>query len=154
MNRAVDKEGRVIYKNSWRTTSKHDTQVRSFVIKVLLGYLPVMKCEVTWYPLAYPEPKMAKCPHCECEEEMQAHFFKCKQGEPERDEKDWGSRETKMVAEKYLDSRNTFISPTVVVHRVLQLAAFLDQCEKEKGKSNVAATALSPAARKKLISES
>ncbi|KAJ1674165.1 hypothetical protein EV182_003829, partial [Spiromyces aspiralis] len=152
-NGAVDKEGRVIYKNSWRVTSEHDTRVRSFTIKTLLGYLPVMKREVAWYPLAYPEPEMAKCPRCEREEETQAHFFKCKQGDPERGEKDWGGRETKTVAEKYLDSRNAFIGPTEVVHRALQLAAFLDQRKKEKEKSNVAAAALSPAARKKQTSE-
>ncbi|KAJ1675444.1 hypothetical protein EV182_001256 [Spiromyces aspiralis] len=39
------------------------------------------------------------------EEETQAHFFKCKQGDPERGEKDWGGQETKTVAEKYLDSQ-------------------------------------------------
>ncbi|KAJ1674948.1 hypothetical protein EV182_002238, partial [Spiromyces aspiralis] len=58
-NGAVDKEGRVIYKNSWRVTSEHDTRVRSFTIKTLLGYLPVMKHEVAWYPLVYPEPELA-----------------------------------------------------------------------------------------------
>ncbi|KAJ1673817.1 hypothetical protein EV182_004500, partial [Spiromyces aspiralis] len=62
-----------------------------------------MKCEVAWYPLAYPEPKMAKCPHCKHKEETQEHFFKCKQDDPKRGEKDWGSRETKMVAEKCLN---------------------------------------------------
>ncbi|KAJ1678912.1 hypothetical protein EV182_003099, partial [Spiromyces aspiralis] len=46
--------------------------------------------------------------------------------DPKRGGKDWGSRETKMVTEKYLDSRNTFIGLTEVVHRVLQLAAFLN----------------------------
>ncbi|KAJ1676137.1 hypothetical protein EV182_008796, partial [Spiromyces aspiralis] len=60
--------------------------------------------EVAWYPLAYPKPEMAKCLHCECKEETQAHFFKCKQDDPERGEEDWGSQETKTVAEKYLDS--------------------------------------------------
>ncbi|KAJ1674535.1 hypothetical protein EV182_003086 [Spiromyces aspiralis] len=103
-NGAVDKEGQVIYKNSWRVMSEHDMQVRSFTIKALLGYLPVMKHEVAWYPLVYPKPKITKCPRCEHEEEMQAHFFKCKQGDPKRGEKGWGSRETKMVTEKYLDS--------------------------------------------------
>ncbi|KAJ1678257.1 hypothetical protein EV182_004437, partial [Spiromyces aspiralis] len=85
-----------------------------------------MKCEVAWYPLAYPEPEMAKCLHCECEEETQEHFFKCKQDDPERGGKDWGGRETKTVTEKHLDSQNTFVGPMEVVHRVLQLAAFLD----------------------------
>ncbi|KAJ1672583.1 hypothetical protein EV182_006893, partial [Spiromyces aspiralis] len=85
-----------------------------------------MKHEIAWYPLAYTEPEMAKCPHCKHKEETQEHFFKCKQDDPKRGRKDWGSRETKMVTEKYLDSQNTFISPTEVVHRALQLAAFLD----------------------------
>ncbi|KAJ1677489.1 hypothetical protein EV182_006068, partial [Spiromyces aspiralis] len=76
----------------------------SFMIKPLLGYLPVMKWEVTWYLLVYPEPKMAKCPCCKHKEETQEHFFKCKQDDPERGEEDWGSWETKMVTEKYLDS--------------------------------------------------
>ncbi|KAJ1675624.1 Rho-GTPase-activating protein 8 [Spiromyces aspiralis] len=53
------------------------------------------------------------CPRCEREEEAQAHLFKCKQGEPGRDEEDWGGRETKMVAEKYLDIRNAFFGPTL-----------------------------------------
>ncbi|KAJ1670057.1 hypothetical protein EV182_008445, partial [Spiromyces aspiralis] len=92
--------------------SEHDMQVRSFTIKALLGYLPVMKCKVAWYPLAYPKPEMAKCPRCEHEEETQAHFFKCKQDDPERGEKDWGGRETKTVAEKYLDSWNAFVGLT------------------------------------------
>ncbi|KAJ1678997.1 hypothetical protein EV182_002937, partial [Spiromyces aspiralis] len=93
--------------------------VRSFTIKALLGYLPVMKHEVAWYLLAYPEPEMAKCLCCECEEETQEHFFKCKQDNPERGEKDWGGWETKMVTEKYLDSRNAFIGLTEVMHRAL-----------------------------------
>ncbi|KAJ1676503.1 hypothetical protein EV182_008071, partial [Spiromyces aspiralis] len=85
-----------------------------------------MKCEITWYPLAYPKPKMAKCLRCKHEEETQEHFFKCKQDDPERGEDDWGGRETKMVTEKYLDSQNAFIGLTEVVCRALQLAAFLD----------------------------
>ncbi|KAJ1671141.1 hypothetical protein EV182_007799, partial [Spiromyces aspiralis] len=135
-------------------------RVRSFTIKALLGYLPVMKREIAWYPLAYPEPEMAKCPRCEREEETQEHFFKCKQDNPERGGKDWGGQETKTVAEKYLDSRNAFVGPTEVVHRVLQLAAFLDWNEHTKREAATSATttktaaALSPAARKKLISES
>ncbi|KAJ1676629.1 hypothetical protein EV182_007800, partial [Spiromyces aspiralis] len=129
------------------------------MIKALLGYLPVMKHEIIWYLLAYPKPEMAKCPYCEREEETQEHFFKCKQDNPERDEKDWGGQETKIVTEKYLDSRNAFISLTEVVHRALQLAAFLDwnECTKREATSAIAtktAAALSPAARKKLISES
>ncbi|KAJ1673885.1 hypothetical protein EV182_004378, partial [Spiromyces aspiralis] len=56
-------------------------------------------CEVAWYPLAYPKPEMAKCPRCEREEETQAHFFKCKQGDPKRGKKDWGGQETKATAE-------------------------------------------------------
>ncbi|KAJ1674906.1 hypothetical protein EV182_002323 [Spiromyces aspiralis] len=77
---------------------------------------------------------MAKCPHCKCEEETQEHFFKCKQDDPKRGEKDWGGRETKMVTEKYLDSQNAFVGLTEVVHRVLQLAALLDwnKCTKVK----------------------
>ncbi|KAJ1671462.1 hypothetical protein EV182_007620, partial [Spiromyces aspiralis] len=109
-------------------------QVRSFMIKVLLGYLPVMKHEATWYLLAYPEPKMAKCLHCEHKEETQEHFFKCKQDDPERGEEDWGGQKTKMVTEKYLDSQNTFIGLTEVVHRALQLATFLDWSECTKAK--------------------
>ncbi|KAJ1677883.1 hypothetical protein EV182_005239 [Spiromyces aspiralis] len=69
-----------------------------------------MKREIAWYPLAYPEPEMAKCPRCEREEETQEHFFKCKQDDPERGEKDWGGRETKTVAEKYLDMRSSNIN--------------------------------------------
>ncbi|KAJ1678735.1 hypothetical protein EV182_003451, partial [Spiromyces aspiralis] len=115
---------------------------------------------VAWYPLAYPEPEMAKCLHCEREEETQEHFFKCKQDDPERGRKDWGGRETKIVAEKYLDSQNAFISPMEVVHRALQLAAFLDWNEHTKREAATSATTtktvamLSPVARKKLISES
>ncbi|KAJ1672582.1 hypothetical protein EV182_006896, partial [Spiromyces aspiralis] len=85
-----------------------------------------MKHKITWYPLAYPEPEMAKCPCCKCKEETQEHFFKCKQDDPKRGRKDWGGWETKMVTEKYLDSRNAFIGPMEVVHRALQLAAFLN----------------------------
>ncbi|KAJ1678013.1 hypothetical protein EV182_004962 [Spiromyces aspiralis] len=93
------------------------------------------------------------------EEETQAHFFKSKQDDPKRSEKDWGGQETKMVAEKYLDSQNAFIGPTEVVHRALQLAAFLDWNERTEREATSAtatktAAALSPAARKKLISES
>ncbi|KAJ1678074.1 hypothetical protein EV182_004834 [Spiromyces aspiralis] len=119
-----------------------------------------MKHEIAWYPLAYPEPKMAKCPCCKREEETQEHFFKCKQDDPERGEKDWGGRETKMVAEKYLDSWNAFVGLTEVVHRVLQLAALLDWNKHTKREAAAIATAtktaaaLSPVTRKKLISES
>ncbi|KAJ1678565.1 hypothetical protein EV182_003801 [Spiromyces aspiralis] len=74
---------------------------------------------------------MAKCLHCE-HKETHAHFFKCKQGDPERGEKVWGGRETKMVTEKYLDSQNAFIGPTEVVHRTLQLAALIDWSERSK----------------------
>ncbi|KAJ1674382.1 hypothetical protein EV182_003390, partial [Spiromyces aspiralis] len=106
-------------------------------------------------PPPKPYPQYWLC----CEEETQDHFFKCKQDDPERGEKDWGGQETKTVAEKYLDSRNAFISPMEVVHRVLQLAAFLDwnectKCEAASATATKTATALSPAARKKLISES
>ncbi|KAJ1669354.1 hypothetical protein EV182_008797, partial [Spiromyces aspiralis] len=69
---------------------------------------------------------MAKCLCCKHEEETQEHFFKCKQDDPERGKKNWGDRETKTVAEKYLDSQNAFIGLTEVVHRALKLAAFLD----------------------------
>ncbi|KAJ1676443.1 hypothetical protein EV182_008187, partial [Spiromyces aspiralis] len=63
-----------------------------------------------------------------------------------------------MVAEKYLDSRNAFISLTEVMHRALQLAAFLDwsKCTKREAASASATkttAALSLMARKKLISE-
>ncbi|KAJ1676296.1 hypothetical protein EV182_008476, partial [Spiromyces aspiralis] len=102
---------------------------------------------------------MAKCPCCEREEETQEHFFKCKQDDPERGKKDWGGQETKTVAEKYLDSQNAFIGPMEVMHRALQLAAFLDwsECSKHKTAPTTATkitAALSQAARKKLISES
>ncbi|KAJ1673465.1 hypothetical protein EV182_005180, partial [Spiromyces aspiralis] len=69
---------------------------------------------------------MAKCLHCECEEETQTHFFKCKQDNPKRGKKDWSGQETKIVTEKYLDSQNTFIGLMEVVHRALQLAALLN----------------------------
>ncbi|KAJ1677673.1 Structural maintenance of chromosomes protein 3 [Spiromyces aspiralis] len=93
------------------------------------------------------------------EEETQAHFFKCKQGDLERGEKDWGGRETKMVAEKYLDSRNAFIGLMEVVHRALQLAALLDWSEHSKREAapttaTKTTAALSLAARKKLINKS
>ncbi|KAJ1672688.1 hypothetical protein EV182_006692, partial [Spiromyces aspiralis] len=98
---------------------------------------------------------MAKCPCCKREEETQAHFFKCKQDDPERGEKDWGNWETKMVTEKYLDSQNAFIDPTEAMHRVLQLTALINwnECTKREAATKTAA-ALSPVARKKLISES
>ncbi|KAJ1680289.1 hypothetical protein EV182_000275 [Spiromyces aspiralis] len=108
-------------------------------------------------------PMQPDMPHvdtrCEHEEETQEHFFKCKQDDPERGEKDWSSRETKAVAERYLDSRNAFIGPMEVVHRALQLAAFLDWNERTKREAATAtatktAAALSLAARKKLISKS
>ncbi|KAJ1678935.1 hypothetical protein EV182_003054, partial [Spiromyces aspiralis] len=60
---------------------------------------------------------------------------------------------------KYLNSRNAFIGLTEVVHRVLQLAAFLNWNEhtKHEAASSIATKTvamLSLAARKKLISKS
>ncbi|KAJ1896259.1 hypothetical protein LPJ81_004781, partial [Coemansia sp. IMI 209127] len=51
---------------------------RSLGFKLLLGNVPVMKRQVAWYPLAYPEPEMLRCPRehpDEAPEETREHFL-------------------------------------------------------------------------------
>ncbi|KAJ2212409.1 hypothetical protein EV179_004662 [Coemansia sp. RSA 487] len=50
--------GKFHAKNSFRKTTERDTSERSLVYKLLLGNIPVMKREATWYLQAYPEPEM------------------------------------------------------------------------------------------------
>ncbi|KAJ2218596.1 hypothetical protein IWW45_009492, partial [Coemansia sp. RSA 485] len=58
---------------------------RSLGIKILMGNLPIMMCETAWYPDAYPEPEMQRCPQNHQESpreipvELQAHFLLCEE---------------------------------------------------------------------------
>jgi hypothetical protein len=51
-------------KTRWNKTMPKESNIRSFSIKCITGWLPVMKREVNWYPQAYPERYMNTCPLC------------------------------------------------------------------------------------------
>ncbi|KAJ2769597.1 hypothetical protein IWQ56_002488 [Coemansia nantahalensis] len=73
-------------KNSWRLTSRRDSNIRGFVLGAMLGLAPVMERQYAWYPQAYPEAEMRLCPR-ECGEvETQRHLFTCREVEPREPE--------------------------------------------------------------------
>ncbi|KAJ2806523.1 hypothetical protein H4R21_000830 [Coemansia helicoidea] len=73
-------------KNSWRLTSRRDSNIRGFVLGAMLGRAPVMERQYAWYPQAYPEAEMRLCPR-ECGEvETQRHLFTCREVEPREPE--------------------------------------------------------------------
>ncbi|KAJ2235839.1 hypothetical protein IWW45_002279, partial [Coemansia sp. RSA 485] len=80
-------DGRFEEKGSFQRTSERDTSEQSLGLKLLLGNLPVMVWQMAWYPTAYPEDTMRRCPqgHPEPEREIlletQAHFLLCEAGD-------------------------------------------------------------------------
>ncbi|KAJ2861608.1 hypothetical protein GGI22_002417 [Coemansia erecta] len=78
--------GKYESKNSFKKTTERDSTERSLGFKLLLGNVPVMKRQVAWYPLAYPEPEMLRCPRDhpeEAPEETREHFLECTWEGPE-----------------------------------------------------------------------
>ncbi|KAJ2237369.1 hypothetical protein IWW45_000978 [Coemansia sp. RSA 485] len=55
-------DGKFEEKSSFQRTSERDTSERSLGLKLLLGNLPVMVRQTAWYPTAYPEDTMRRCP--------------------------------------------------------------------------------------------
>ena len=51
-------------KTRWNKTTPKESNIRLFSIKCIIGWLPVIKREVNWYPQAYPERYMNTCPLC------------------------------------------------------------------------------------------
>ncbi|KAJ2401104.1 hypothetical protein GGI23_001615 [Coemansia sp. RSA 2559] len=78
--------GKYESKNSFKKTTERDSTERSLGFKLLLGNVPVMKQQVAWYLLAYPELEMLRCPRDhpkEAPKEMREHFLECTWGDPE-----------------------------------------------------------------------
>ena len=61
INSLVD-ENLKITKMKWNKTTQKESNIRSFAIKCITGWLPTMEREVKWYPHAYPENYMKTCP--------------------------------------------------------------------------------------------
>ncbi|KAJ2885586.1 hypothetical protein FB639_001742 [Coemansia asiatica] len=69
-------------KGSFQRTMERDMTEQSLGLKLMLENLPVMMQETAWYPAAYPETEMRKCPmaHSPPESvpiELQGHFLMC-----------------------------------------------------------------------------
>ncbi|KAJ2751653.1 hypothetical protein GGI19_004342 [Coemansia pectinata] len=56
------RDGSYTVRRSQGRTSERDSAERSLGWKLLLGNLPVMKRQCGYYPLAYPEQEIARCP--------------------------------------------------------------------------------------------
>ncbi|KAJ2864851.1 hypothetical protein GGI22_001631, partial [Coemansia erecta] len=78
--------GKYELKNLFKKVTEQDSTERSLGFKLLLGNVPVMKQQVAWYLLAYPELEMLRCPRDhpkEAPKEMREHFLECTWGDPE-----------------------------------------------------------------------
>ena len=63
INTLID-ENLKISKTKWNKTTPKESNIRSFIIKYIIGWLPIMEREINWYPHAYPESYMKTCPLC------------------------------------------------------------------------------------------
>ena len=74
---AVAQDGSITKKNVWRKTSFYDSNLRSFIAKLVTQRLPVRKRQCAWYPEVYHRLTDMCCLLCNGEEESVDHFLMC-----------------------------------------------------------------------------
>jgi RNase H len=64
-------------KKCWNITSHHDSTIRAFAFKQLMGFLPTLARQHAWYPWVYNHPGLTQCAKCNHPEETQEHLYEC-----------------------------------------------------------------------------
>ena len=64
-------------KDVWRKTSFYDSNLRSFIAKLITSQLPVRKRQCAWYPEVYHRHTDVRCSQCKEEEESVGHSLEC-----------------------------------------------------------------------------
>jgi ribonuclease HI len=70
-------DGEIRKQKCWKITNSHDSHIRAFGYKHLLGFLPTLARQRAWYPEVYDRPSLYKCAKCGDEWETQEHIYDC-----------------------------------------------------------------------------
>jgi hypothetical protein len=73
----VSQDGEIRKRKCWKITNSHDSHIRAFGYKQLLGFLPTLARQRAWYPDVYNRPSLYKCAKCGDEWETQEHIYDC-----------------------------------------------------------------------------
>jgi len=64
-------------RKGWNITGPHDSYVRSFGYKLLMGFLPTLARQRAWYPDVSNRPELDQCAKCGQLWETQEHLYEC-----------------------------------------------------------------------------
>ena len=73
----IDREGKTQMKKCWNITNLRDCTIRAFGYKLLMGFLPTLERQRSWYPEVYNPKNLIKCAKCEHEVETLEHLYGC-----------------------------------------------------------------------------
>jgi exonuclease III/ribonuclease HI len=64
-------------KKCWKVTNSRDAHMRAFAYKQLMGFLPTLARQHSWYPHVYNRPSLTQCAKCGHTPETQEHVYAC-----------------------------------------------------------------------------
>jgi ribonuclease HI/exonuclease III len=73
----IDREGKTRMKKCWNITNPRDGTLRAFGYKLLMGFLPTLERQQSWYPQVYNRQELVECAKCKHPIETIGHIFVC-----------------------------------------------------------------------------
>jgi ribonuclease HI len=73
----VNHEGRTQAKKCWNITNSRDANIRAFGYKQLMGFLPTLARQRSWYPDVYNRQELIECAKCRHPNETPEHIYEC-----------------------------------------------------------------------------
>ena len=70
-------DGKTQKRKRWNITNSRDANIRAFGYKLLMGFLPTLARQRSWYPGVYNRPELYRCAKCGQTEETQEHIYDC-----------------------------------------------------------------------------
>jgi len=73
----IDREGKTQMKKCWNITNNRDCTIRAFGYKLLMGFLPSLERQRSWYPEVYNRQELFECAKCNHPNETPEHIYEC-----------------------------------------------------------------------------
>jgi hypothetical protein len=77
MRCTINMEGETRMKKCWNITNNRDASMRAFGYKQLMGFLPTLARQRSWYPDVYNRQELFECAKCKHPNETPEHIYEC-----------------------------------------------------------------------------